>query len=392
MDKFVETVGRGAGACADYGKGKGLVMGYYDGNTVTGAVELRPALRDERQLLRHDVRPLHARRAQPGLRARPTASRTDAAPAVHAPSSTRRSATRSRPATRATPATPPPRRIRTNKNIGDLLNAKNVSWGWFQGGFARLHGHPHQHRRAVTSKDYIPHHEPFQYYASTANPQHLPPGVRRRDRPHRPGQPPVRPDRLLAGRAERRQPAGGQLPQGAGLPGRPRRLLRPAGRADVPGRTRSTALQKSPDWKDTAVVIAYDDSDGWYDHQMGPIVNQSQRPGHRRADRRHRLRHEPAAACRRLPGPLRLRPAAAAAGDLAVRQDQLRRPHDHRPDARSCGSSRTTGAPAGSATPRSTRRPAAWRTCSTSAHSAGAGSRTLLLDPSTGQPQHGNGH
>ena len=24
-------------------------------------------------------------------------------------------------------------------------------------------------------------------------------------------------------------------------------------------------LQKTPDWKDTAVVVAYDDSDGWYD-------------------------------------------------------------------------------------------------------------------------------
>ena len=23
------------------------------------------------------------------------------------------------------------------------------------------------------------------------------------------------------------------------------------------------------------VVVMYDDSDGWYDHQMGPIVNQS---------------------------------------------------------------------------------------------------------------------
>ena len=34
-------------------------------------------------------------------------------------------------------------------------------------------------------------------------------------------------------------------------------------------------LQTRPEWKDTAVVIAYDDSDGWYDHQMGPIVNQS---------------------------------------------------------------------------------------------------------------------
>jgi phospholipase C len=34
-------------------------------------------------------------------------------------------------------------------------------------------------------------------------------------------------------------------------------------------------LQKSEDWESTAVVIAYDDSDGWYDHQMSPIVNQS---------------------------------------------------------------------------------------------------------------------
>ena len=39
MDKFVETVGTGAERqpppCIDYGKGTGLVMGYYDGNTVT---------------------------------------------------------------------------------------------------------------------------------------------------------------------------------------------------------------------------------------------------------------------------------------------------------------------------------------------------------------------
>jgi phospholipase C len=34
-------------------------------------------------------------------------------------------------------------------------------------------------------------------------------------------------------------------------------------------------LQKSPDWKNTAVVISYDDSDGWYDHVIGPIVSQS---------------------------------------------------------------------------------------------------------------------
>jgi phospholipase C len=34
-------------------------------------------------------------------------------------------------------------------------------------------------------------------------------------------------------------------------------------------------LQQSPFWSTTAVIIAYDDSDGWYDHQMGPLVNGS---------------------------------------------------------------------------------------------------------------------
>jgi len=38
------------------------------------------------------------------------------------------------------------------------------------------------------------------------------------------------------------------------------------------------AIQKSPDWSSIAVIIAYDDSDGWYDHQSPPIVNSSHTP------------------------------------------------------------------------------------------------------------------
>jgi phospholipase C len=30
-----------------------------------------------------------------------------------------------------------------------------------------------------------------------------------------------------------------------------------------------------PEWNETAVFIAWDDSDGWYDHVIGPILNQS---------------------------------------------------------------------------------------------------------------------
>jgi phospholipase C len=35
------------------------------------------------------------------------------------------------------------------------------------------------------------------------------------------------------------------------------------------------ALQQSPFWGKTAVIINYDDSDGWYDHVLGPIVSSS---------------------------------------------------------------------------------------------------------------------
>jgi phospholipase C len=34
-------------------------------------------------------------------------------------------------------------------------------------------------------------------------------------------------------------------------------------------------LQATPFWSHMAIFITYDDSDGWYDHVMPPIVNQS---------------------------------------------------------------------------------------------------------------------
>jgi phospholipase C len=37
-------------------------------------------------------------------------------------------------------------------------------------------------------------------------------------------------------------------------------------------------LQQLPEWNSTAAVIIYDDSDGWYDHVMPPIVSQSNDP------------------------------------------------------------------------------------------------------------------
>src|SRR3989454_5089613 len=73
----------------------------------------------------------------------------------------------------------------TGTNVGDLLNAKGVTWGWFQGGFTPTTpasaSSPAGCAAATTNlggslqKDYSAHHEPFQYYKSTANPHHLPP-------------------------------------------------------------------------------------------------------------------------------------------------------------------------------------------------------------------------
>ena len=71
----------------------------------------------------------------------------------------------------------------TGKNIGDELNSQGVTWGWFQGGFKptttkngySVCGATHTNVGGNTVVDYSPHHEPFQYYKSTANPSHLPP-------------------------------------------------------------------------------------------------------------------------------------------------------------------------------------------------------------------------
>ena len=74
--------------------------------------------------------------------------------------------------------------VATGKNVGDLLNARGITWGWFQGGFAptgtnsagfAVCGAKSTNIGGVSVADYSPHHEPFQYYKSTANPKHMPP-------------------------------------------------------------------------------------------------------------------------------------------------------------------------------------------------------------------------
>jgi len=175
----------------------------------------------------------------------------------------------------------------SGQNIGDLLNTRGITWGFFSGGFDLTATNPNGTtgcQRSTTSTvtgtnkaDYIPHHQPFQYYTSTANPKH------------------VRP-RSISAIGYEGDPANhqydindfyaavraGNIPSVSFLKA-PGYQDGHAGYSDpLDEQTFVThvinVLQQSRDWEHTAVVIAYDDSDGWYDHQLGQIVNQSSSP------------------------------------------------------------------------------------------------------------------
>lgn len=171
------------------------------------------------------------------------------------------------------------------KNIGDLLNSKQITWGWFEGGF-----HPsntiiaskavckssHKNMAGNPVTDYMPHHEPFQYYKSTSNPHHLrPTGTQMIGHTDRANHQYDLSDFWEAVRV-------GNLPEVS--------FLKAAGYEDGhPGYSDPldeqtflvntiNRLQKLPQWNSTAVIIAYDDSDGWYDHVMPPVTRQSSDP------------------------------------------------------------------------------------------------------------------
>jgi phospholipase C len=170
------------------------------------------------------------------------------------------------------------------ENIGDLLNKAGVTWGFFEGGFnlsiVNANGTTGCSRSTtsavtgVTKADYIPHHQPFQYYASTSNPTHARPTsvytVGKQDAANH--QYDIL-DFFAAVKA-------GNFPAVSFLKA-PGYQDGHAGYSDPLDEQTFIVdtinfLQTRPEWSSTAVVILYDDSDGWYDHQIGPIVNSSQ--------------------------------------------------------------------------------------------------------------------
>jgi phospholipase C len=171
------------------------------------------------------------------------------------------------------------------KNIGDLLNLKNITWGWFQGGFkpsnmtidGRAICHTqHVNYYGINISDYMAIVNPFQYYKSTANPHHLPPisisNIGHTDQSNHQYDMNYFWESINANNL----PSVSFLRSSAYQDGHPN-YSNPLDEQTFLVNT-INKIQNSGFWNDSAIIITYDDSGGWYDHVMPPIVNQSNDP------------------------------------------------------------------------------------------------------------------
>src|ERR1700754_2162970 len=277
MDRFVEFT---AGGSCSGPRGKSIVMDYYDGNTVTGLWNLAQDFSMSDNSFGTNFGPstvgaVNLISGQTHGTDAATGSGVEGNTVIGDP----------QPSTANDDCANAGGVVLSGKNVGDLMNAHNVSWGWFQGGFGprsvdapgKAHCDTAHHNVPNASiRDYVQHHEPFQYYKSTANQHHLPPT-----------------STAMIGSTDQANHqydlsdfdaalASGNLPSVS--------FLKPAAFEDAHpansdpldeqhfiARTLN-ALEQSPEWSSTAVVIAYDDSDGWYDHVMSPITSPSGAP------------------------------------------------------------------------------------------------------------------
>jgi phospholipase C len=169
----------------------------------------------------------------------------------------------------------------TGQNVGDLLNAKRITWGWFQGGFTPTSvtngiatcGAKTTRLDSVSVAAYSPHHNPFEYYSHSANQHHLPPA--NLEEVGRDGQAMHQYDLSFFFKAA----SAGRLPAVSFLKANRAQDGHPSNSTPLDEQQFLAAtinfLQSLDEWKETAVFILWDDSDGWYDHQLGEIINGS---------------------------------------------------------------------------------------------------------------------
>jgi len=275
MDKFVQDDGTSSGGC-----NPDIVMGYYDGNTVTGLWNYAQyfAMNDYSFGTGFGPSTPGAINLVSGDTAGATVNGTSTSVAngvdigdldpTYDDCSAGATASMS------------------GQNIGNLLNAAGLTWGWFQGGFApstnatatskAVCATAHNNINGTSEVDYSAHHEPFQYYQSTANPHHLPPS-----------------SPAMIGYTDQANHQydisqfwvaanAGNLPAVSFLKAPRYEDGHPANSDPLDEQTflvnTINALEKLPTWGSTAIIINWDDSDGWYDHVIAPIVNPSNDP------------------------------------------------------------------------------------------------------------------
>ena len=179
----------------------------------------------------------------------------------------------------------------TGRNIGDLLNVAHVTWGGFMGGFnvgtKNANGTTNCRRSTHSATvgnhvvDYIPHHNWFQYYASTANPTHARPSsvTAIGYSVERDGKTPEPANHEYGLQDFYGAVKAGDFPSVSfvklpayqdGHPGYSDPLDEQTGIV-----TLVNFIEQQPDWKSTAVIITWDDSDGWYDHAFTKVTNPS---------------------------------------------------------------------------------------------------------------------
>ena len=159
----------------------------------------------------------------------------------------------------------------TSKNIGDLLNAQNITWGWFYADFPES---TNNQPIATCPSTYNSHYQPFMYFQSTSNPHHLPPSS-------------IAAIGTSADQANHNYSMtdfwnavnAGNLPTVVFLKATKAQTGHPSDSSPLQEQgflvNTINQLQQTPFWSQMAIIITYDDSDGWYDHVMPPIVNQS---------------------------------------------------------------------------------------------------------------------
>ena len=178
-------------------------------------------------------------------------------------------------------------------NIGDLLNGNRISWGGFMGGFnlatTNSNGTTGCSRTttsavtAVTKVDYVAHHNWFMYFKSTANPTHArPAALLDIGYSYQPNGAPDPANHEYDLTDFYNSVSAGNFPSVSYIKlsayqdahgGYSDPLDEQAGVVKL-----VNFLESRPEWKDTAIIIAYDDSDGWYDHAYAAPTSASYDP------------------------------------------------------------------------------------------------------------------